>query len=156
MKSIVGGSNCLKKRLLMMRNCIHQAMKLYAQENLSKKLETISIRFKMYSLPNYLECYLNILTMATNTIFHPSKSGKINLKKNWASNHYSPWPWIDFFYHLSVKCVNSRTALNWMYIRKMSFNFKTEFERLIDQYKFLLNHNNNINTFVTLASGMCI
>ena len=81
MKSIVGGSNCLKKRLLMMRNCIHQTMKLYAQENLSKKLESISIRFKMYSLPNYLECYLNILTMATNTIFHPSKSGKTNLKK---------------------------------------------------------------------------
>ena len=39
---------------------------------------------------------------------------------------------------------------------KMSFDFKIELDRLIDQYQDLLNHNNNINTFVTLASGMWI
>ena len=38
----------------------------------------------------------------------------------------------------------------------MSFDFEAEFDRLIDQYKSLLSHNNNINTFVTLASGMWI
>lgn len=36
----------------------------------------------------------------------------------------------------------------------MSFDFKTELDRLIDQYRFLLSDNHNINTFVTLASGM--